>query len=149
LYRLRLLLLLPLAFAPLGCSGPVSLAAEPGDPKAVELLKSHAAAVVRGDWRTAYASLHPDVKAALPLKRFTAFHARRRKSDGSPRAIPVIGSERSGEDVIVSFDALFAPPGGGEPVPVPPRRVVQMRRSGESWALMTHDIFAVTPRPGF
>ena len=58
-------------------------------------------------------------------------------------AILVTGSERSGDDVIVSFDALFAPPGGGEPVPVPPRRKVRLRRSGETWALMTHDVLAI------
>ena len=97
----------------------------------------------------AYARLHPELKAALPLKRFTDFHARRRKSDSSPRAIQVIGSERSGDDVIVSFDALFDPVGGGEPVPVPPRRKVRLRRLGESWALMTHDVLAVGPRTEF
>ena len=85
---------------------------------------------MRGDWRTAYARLHPELKAALPLKRFTDFHARRRKSGGPPRAIRIIGSERAGDDVIVAFDALFAPTGVGEPVPVLPRRRVRLRRSG-------------------
>jgi hypothetical protein len=128
---------------PAGCSEPGGLAAEAGDPKAVELLESHAAAIIRGDWRAAHAQLHPELKAALPLKRFTAFHAKRRKSGGSLSGIQVIGSERSGEDVIVSFDALFTPHDGGEPVPVPPRRKVHLRRWGESWALMTHDVLAV------
>jgi hypothetical protein len=146
---MRLLALLPLLIVPQGCSGPASPAAEPGDPKAVELLESHAAAIMRGDWRMAYARLHPELKAALPLKRFTDFHARRRKSDSSPRAIQVIGSERSGDDVIVSFDALFAPTDGGEPVPVPPRRKVRLRRSGEAWTLMTHDVLGVGPRVEF
>jgi hypothetical protein len=146
---MQLLVLLPLLIVPPGCSGPGDPAAEPGDPKAVELLESHAAAIMRGDWRTAYARLHPELKAALPLKRFTDFHARRRKSDGSPRAILVTGSERSGDDVIVSFDALFAPPGGGEPVPAPPRRKVRLSRSGETRTLMTHDLLAIGPRPEF
>jgi hypothetical protein len=134
---------------PAGCSEPGGLAAEAGDPKAVKLLESHAAAVVRGDWRTAYTSVHPDLKTRLPLKRFTDFHARRRKSGGTPRGIQVIGSEQSGEDVVVSFDALFDPTGGGEPVPVPPRRKVRLRRVGESWALMTHDVLAVGFRNDF
>ncbi len=147
--RMRLLVPLLLLIAPPGCSGPGEPAAEPGEPKAVEFLESHATALLRGDWRTAYARLHPEVKAALPLKRFTDFHARRRRLDSSPRAILVTGSERSGDDVIVSFDALFAPPGGGEPIPVPPRRKVRLRRSGETWALMTPDVLAVGPRPDF
>lgn len=71
--------------------------------------------------RAAHAGLHPDLKIVLPLKRFTEFHAKRRKSEDSPRAVLVAGAERSGDDVIVSFDALFAPPGGGgEPMSVPP-----------------------------
>jgi hypothetical protein len=146
---MRLFVLLPLLLIPLGCSGLGAPTAEAGDPKAVEILQSHAAAVLRGDWRTAYAPLHPDLKATLPLKRFTDFHARRRKSGGSPREIQVMGSERSGEDVIVSFDALFGPAGGGEPMPVPPRRKVRLRRVGESWALMTHDVLAVGSRSEF
>jgi hypothetical protein len=146
---MRLLVLLPLLIVPPGCSGPGKPTAELGDPKAVELLESHAAAIVRGDWRTAYTRLHPELKAALPLKRFTAFHAGRRKSAGSPRAIRVVGSERSGDDVIVSFDTLFVQNGGGEPVPVPPRRKVRLRRSGEAWTLMTHDVLAVGPRTEF
>jgi hypothetical protein len=104
---------------------------------------------MRADWRTAYAGLHADVKAVIPLKRFTDFHARRRKSGGSPGGIRVIASERSGEDVIVSFDALFAPSRGSEPLPVPPRRKVRLRRLGETWALMTHDVLAVGPRSEF
>jgi hypothetical protein len=147
--RIRPLVLFALLMVPAGCSGPAEPAAGPGDPKAVEFLESHAAAIMRGDWRTAYVSLSPELKATLPLKRFTDFHARRRKLAGSPGAIQVIGSERSGEDVIVSFDGLFAPSGGGQPVPVPPRRKVRMRRLGASWALMTHDILAVGPRPEF
>jgi hypothetical protein len=127
-----------------GCSGPRVPSAAPGDPRAVELLESHAAALLSGDWPAAYASLHPEVKSGLPLKQFGDFHARRRKAGGSPRSIQVTGSERSGDDVIVSFDALFDPPGGGTPVPVPPRRKVCLRRSGESWALMTHDLLALT-----
>jgi hypothetical protein len=146
---LRLFVLLPLSLILSGCSGQVAPAAASGDPKAAELLDSHAAAVIRGDWRTAYAGLHPDLKATLPLKRFTDFHARRRKSGGSPRAIQVVGSEQAGDDVIVSFDALIAPPEGSDPVPVPPRRKVRLRRVGESWALMTHDVLAVGPRAEF
>ena len=49
MYRMRLLVLLPLLIVPPGCSGPGDPAAEPGDPKAVELLESHAAALLRGD----------------------------------------------------------------------------------------------------
>jgi hypothetical protein len=146
---MRPFVLLPFLLIPPGCSGPGDPAAEPGDPKAVELLESHAAAIMRGDWRAAHAHLHPELKAALPLKRFTNFHAKRRKLAGTARAIQVIGSERSGEDVIVSFDALFDPAGGGEPVPVPPRRKVRLRRLGESWALMTHDVLAVGPHSEF
>jgi hypothetical protein len=148
-YRMQLPVMPLLLFVLTGCSGPSDRAVEPGDSKAVELLESHTAALLRGDWRAAYARLHPELKSALPLKRFSDFHARRRRSDGSPRAILVTGSERAGDDVIVSFDALFAPTGGGEPVPVPPRRKVRLRRSSETWALMTHDVLAVGPRPEF
>jgi hypothetical protein len=141
---MRLLPLLLLIIPP-GCSGRGDPVAEPGDAKAIEILESHTAALVRGDWSAAYVPLHPELKAAFPLNRFTAFHARRRISDGSFRAIVVAGSERSGDDVIVSFDALFAPTGGGEPAPVPPRRKACLRRSGETWGLMTHDVLAVRP----
>ena len=149
MYRIRSLFT-PLSFMVLaGCSCPINPATEAGDPKAVELFESHADALLRGDWRAAHAGLHPDLKTLLPLNRFTEFHARRRKSDNSPRAVLVAGSERSGDDVLVSFDALFAPTGGGEPVSVPPRRRVRLRRSGETWALMTHDVFAVETRHEF
>lgn len=83
------------------------------------------------------------------MKRFTDLHTRRRKSGDPPRAIRVVGSEQSGDDVIVSFDVLFTPNGEGEPVPVPPRRKVRLRRSGETWSLMTHDMLADGPLLGF
>jgi hypothetical protein len=145
--RLQVFVLLSVLLVPPGCSRLGNPAAEPGDPKAVELLESHAAAVVRGDWRAAYAGLHSEITSSLPLKRFSDFHAKRRKLAGTPRAVQVTSSERSGDDVIVSFYALFDPTGGGEPVPVPLRRKVRLRRLGGTWGLMTHDLFAVGSRP--
>jgi hypothetical protein len=142
---IRLLAVMLLLVFHTGCSGPPAVSSEPGDPQAVEVLEKHWSALSRGEWQAAHNRLHPKLKAEFSLKKFTAFHAKRRKSDGFPRAIKITGSERLGDDVIVSFDALFAPAGGGEPLPVPPRRKVCVRKSEDSWGLMTHDLLAVQP----
>jgi hypothetical protein len=148
-YRTRLLVLLPLLLTLSGCSEPGGPATEASDPKAVQLLESHVSAIRRGDWRTAYSRLTPELKGKITLNQFIKLHAKRKKPDAFPRAIQVVGSERSGDDVIVSFDALFAPAGAGQLVPTPPRRKVRLRRSGETWNLMTHDVLAVCARPEF
>lgn len=140
--RLALALLFP---ALTGCTGPDLPASKPGDPKAIETLKAHCTALRRGDWRAAHDQLHPDLRATVNLGKFTGFHSRRRKSVDFPRAIEVVNSEISGHEVIISFDALYAPPGGGTAVAVPPRRKVTLRKSGDTWKLMTPDVLAVRP----
>jgi hypothetical protein len=127
-----------------GCAGPDLPTAKPGDPKAVEALEAHCTALRHGDWRAAHNQLHPDLRAMINLRKFTDFHSRRRKSVDFPRAIEVVNSETSGHEVNISFDALYAPPGGGSAVAVPPHRKVTLRKSGDSWKLMTHDVLAVT-----
>jgi hypothetical protein len=127
---------------PPGCTGTGDPVAQPGDPKAVALLESHAAALFRRDWSAAYASLHPEVKSVLSQKHFSDIHAKRRKAGRFPTSILITGSERSGDDVIVSFDVLYSAADGGAPVAVPPRHKVCVRRSGVDWALLTHDVLA-------
>jgi hypothetical protein len=108
------------------------------------VLLAHWRAIQRGNWRTAYDALHPDLKAAgLTLKRFTDLHVRRLKSKSLPQDIKIAGVERKGDDVVISFDLLSAPQGGGEPVAVSPRRKATLRKSGSSWGLRTHDLLAV------
>ena len=140
--RLGLALLFP---ALTGCTGPDLPATKPGDPKAIEALETHCSALRRGDWRAAHEKLHPDFQAMFKLGKFTEFHSRRRKSVDFPRAIEVVNSEISGHEVNIAFDALYAPPGGGTAVVVPPRRKVTLRKSGDTWKLMTHDVLAVRP----
>jgi hypothetical protein len=120
---------------------------EPGDPEAAEVVLAHWAALQQRDWKAAYDRLHPDLKTiAFPLKRFTDFHSRRLKLKGfTHHDIKVAGSERRGDDVVVSFDVSSVPPGGGEPVAVPPRRKAMLRKSRDSWGLMTHDLLAIGP----
>jgi hypothetical protein len=141
--RFRMSLVLLLLGAPgCGCSG--DHVSEPGDPQAAEVVLAHWAALQKGDWEAAYARLHPDLKAnKRSLKRFSDLHARRLKAKGLPHDIKVTESTRAGDDVLVSFDVYAAPPGGGEPVAVPPRRRATLRKVGGSWALMTHDLLAV------
>jgi hypothetical protein len=129
----------------LGCSGSVAQTDRPVDPNAVEALRAHWVALQRRDWRAAHDRLHPVLNAKFTLKKFTDFHAKRRKSGGIPQAIDVVSSEGLGDDVIVSFDALYAPPEGGPAVPVPPRRRATLRKSGGSWCLMTPDVLAIGP----
>jgi len=130
-----------LLLCPLGCSGSPGRTGEPGDPKARDVLLAHWEALHSGDWRGAYERIHPDLKAAgLTLKKFTALHARRLKMNGAPQNIEIAGSEQTGDDIVVSYDLCATPAGGGEPVAISPRRKATLRKSGDSWALMTHDI---------
>jgi hypothetical protein len=130
----------------LGCSGSPAQTGQVADPKPVEVLSAHWDALQRRDWRAAYDRLHPDLKTArLTLKRFTALHDKRLKSKGFPQDIKIAGSEQTGDDVVVSFDVLYAPPEGGEAVVVPPRRKVTLRKTGSTWGLATHDMLAVGP----
>jgi hypothetical protein len=117
---------------------------EPGDPKAGDVRLAHFNALHTGDWRRAYESIHPDLKAnGLTLRRFTALHAKRLKMKGAPEKIEIAGSEQTGDDVVVSYELCAVPADGGEPVAVPPRRKATLRKSGSSWGLMTHDILTV------
>ncbi len=128
-----------------GCTGPDLPATNPGDPNAIEVLEAHCTALRRGDWRAAHDQLHPDLRARIKLGKFTDFHSKRRKAVDFPRAIEVVNSEILGHEATISFDALYAPPGGGTAVAVPPRRKVTLRKSGDTWKLMTHDVLAVRP----
>jgi hypothetical protein len=128
----------------IGCSGPPNQAVDPVDPEVTNVMQAHWAALQHGEWRTAYERLHPDVKkAGLTLKRFTDLHARRLKSKTLPHDIKIAGLQHKGDDVVVSFDVLIAPQGVGEPVAVPPRRRVILRKTANTWRLMTHDLLAV------
>jgi hypothetical protein len=132
----------------IGCSGSPGKIGDPGDPQACEVLLAHFETLHRRDWRRAYEQIHPELKAAgLTLKRFTSLYDRRLKTKGAPEKIDVTGSEQSGDDVIVSFDVCAVPDSGGEPVAVSPRRKATLRRSGGSWALLTHDILSVGAQP--
>jgi hypothetical protein len=129
-----------------GCWGISEQAGKPADPKAVEVLLAHWQALQRREWRAAYDRLHPDLKTAgFTLKRFTALQAKRPGSNGFPRDIRIAGSEQTGDDLVISFDLLSLPPGGGSPVAISPRRKATLRRSGDSWGLMTHDLLALRP----
>jgi hypothetical protein len=117
------------------------------DPEVAEVMRAHFAALQHGEWRKAYERLHPDLKeAGFSLKRFTELHARRLKSKSLPQDINIAGSARRGDNVVVSFDLLSAAQGGGEPVAVLPRRRATLRKTGNSWGLMTHDLLAVGQR---
>jgi hypothetical protein len=144
--RLRMSLVFLLLGAP-GCGPFEAQVGAPGDPEAAEAMLTHWAALQRRDWKAAYDRLHPDLKTAkLPLKRFADFHARRFKAKGFPHHhIKITGSERVGDDVVLSFDVISAPPDGAEPVAVAPRRKAKLRKSGGSWGLMTHDLLAIRP----
>jgi hypothetical protein len=127
-----------------GCSQPREHAGAPGDPKASDVVLAHWSALQKRDWRAAYGQLHPDLAAAgLTLKAFTQIHAKRSASKGLPQKIAIAGSEQTADAVVVSFDLLSIPPGGGEPVAVSPRRKATLRKSGQSWRLMTHDLLAL------
>ena len=130
-----------------GCGSSEARISEPGDPEAAEVTLAHWAALQRREWKSAYDRLNPALKTiAFPLKRFAEFHSRRLKMKGLHHdRIKVVGSERMGDDVVVSFDVISVSPGGGEPVAVPPRRKVRLRKSGSSWGLMTHDLLAIGP----
>jgi hypothetical protein len=108
---------------------------------------AHWRALQRREWKAAYDWLHPDLRTArFPLKRFTDLHAKRFKAKGFPdHDITLVGSEPMGETVVVSFEVISAPPGGGEPVAVGPRRKATLRKAGGSWGLMTHDLLALGP----
>jgi hypothetical protein len=128
----------------MGCQGPAGQSGNPGDPKASEALLAHWQAMHKGDWRGAYERIHPDLKAAgLTLKRFTALHAKRLTMKGAPQKIEIAGSEQAGDDIVVSYDLYAVPAAGGEPVAITPRRKATLRKSGSSWALMTHDILTI------
>jgi hypothetical protein len=143
--KLRSLILASFLLPLSGCSRLDSPTWAPGDPMAVEALRAHWEALNRGDWKAAHARLHPDLRAGITIRKFGDFHNRRRKLAALPQAIEVVGSESSDDQVVVSFDALYTPPGGGAPVAVPPRRKVALRKSGDSWNLMTHDVLAIKP----
>jgi hypothetical protein len=145
--RLRaVLFLLVFCLGSAGCTGPAEEASRPGDPEAVEVLLNHWRALRRGEWEGAYKGIHPDLKTARStLKAFTDRNAKRLKAKGLPQEIRVSGSERRGDDVVVSFDLLSVPTGGGDPVAVPPRRRVTLRRAGGSWKLVTLDVLALGP----
>src|SRR5262249_7806093 len=120
----------------IGCSGSAEKIAEPGDPRAREVLVAHFAALHKGDWRRAYEQIHPDLKAAgFTLKQFTSLYNRRFKMKGAPEKIDVTGSEQTGDDVVVSFALCSVPASGGEAVAIPPGRKATLRKSGASWAL--------------
>jgi hypothetical protein len=140
---LRQLVLVGSLLCSLGCSGSTKVAGIPGDPKAAEVLRAHWDALQRREWRAAHDRLHPDLKAKFSLKQFTDFHSRRLKQAGVPKEIRVEECETVGDDVVVFYDVLFAPPGGGEAVLIPPRRKATLRKSGESWGLLTHDLLVV------
>src|SRR5438270_415899 len=127
--RLRLGLILGL-LGSVGCSGSIGPTNGPVDPRAAEVLRAHWDALKRHDWKAAYARLHPELKAArFTLKNFTDLHTRRRGMECLHPDILITGSERVGDDVVVSFDLLVIPHGGGEQVSVPPRRKATLRKS--------------------
>jgi hypothetical protein len=134
-----------LLFCSIGCSESAGIKnAQPGDPQASEVVLAHFDALRKSDWRRAYGHIHPDLKATgFSLKRLTSLYDRRLKMKVAPEKIDVTGSEQAGDDVVVSFDVCAAPAEGGEPVAVPPRRKVTLRKSGNSWALLTHDILTI------
>lgn len=135
----------PLLFGMImACAGCQNQTSEPADPQATEVLRTHWEALQRRDWRTAYDRLDAGLRTPkFTLKHFTDFHTKRRGSEGFPKDIQIIGSERAGDDAVVSFDVLYVPPGGSTTVPTPIRHKVTLRKSGDSWGLRTHDILAL------
>jgi hypothetical protein len=128
----------------IGCSGSAGKIVEPGDPRACEALLAHFDALHKRNWRRAYEQIHPELKSAgFSLKRFTSLYDRRLKMKGAPERIDITGSEQTGDDALVSFDVCAVPDSGSEPVAIPPRRKATLRRSGGSWALLTHDILSI------
>jgi hypothetical protein len=126
----------------LGCSRATAPSG-PVEPGVAEALTSHWQAIKQGDWQAAYGQLHPNLKSSgLTLKRFIDLHAKHRGTPGFPDEIRITGSDQMGEDVVVSYDLLVTPPGGGESVPVSPRRRATLQKAGDSWRLATHDILA-------
>ena len=145
---LRLLIgLVLLVLGSSGCGWSQAPVSEAGDPAASEVVLAHWRALQRREWKAAYDWLHPDLRTArFPLKRFTDLHAKRFKAKGFPHHdITIVGSEPMGDEVVVSFDVYSVPPGGGEPIAGSPRRRVTLRKSGDSWRLMTHDLLAIGP----
>jgi hypothetical protein len=138
--RLRFIEIVLLSGA-LGCSASQQQAHHPADPVASNVLQSHWKALQRRDWPTAYKLIHPEIKTfGLTLKQFTALHARRPRGPGLPDDIKITGVEQSGDTVIATFDVLVPSLEGGPPVPLPPRRRVILRRTGDTWGLATTDL---------
>jgi hypothetical protein len=95
-----------------GCAGAVAQPDGPVDPEVTAALAAHWEALWRDDWRAAYEQIHPDVKAkGLTLRRFTDLHAGRRYAKGPGMGIKIAGSDRTGDDMTVSFDLLSIPAG--------------------------------------
>ncbi len=65
--------------------------------------------------------------------------------NGAPQSIEIAGSEQTGDDVVVSYDLCATPAGAAESVAILPRRKATLRKSGDSWGLMTHDILTIRP----
>ncbi len=130
-----------------GCSETTESPGEPGDPRAAEALTAHFEALKRGDWKAAYEQVHPDLKRGgdmpLTVAAFTQIQSKRRAADGLPDELRIVDSMRSGDDVIVAFDLVDRPAGGGEPVVLTPRRRATLREAGGVWRLMTHDLLAL------
>ncbi|MFO0950563.1 MAG: nuclear transport factor 2 family protein [Isosphaeraceae bacterium] len=127
-----------------GCSGAGAPAPAPASPEAVAVLQEHLKAIRGRDWKAAYNLLHPDLAASgLTLKKFTELHARREKTPGFPSELRVVASSGARDASTVEYDLLYTPPGGGEPVAVPPHRRATFRRCGDAWRLTTHDVLAV------
>jgi hypothetical protein len=126
-----------------GSARPVTETVRAADPQASEALLGHWKALKGREWKSAYAGIHPDLKAGgFTLKKFTDLHIKRCGLQGLSPDIQIVGSRQAGVDIVVSFDLLVVPPGESDHVPVPPRRTATLRKSGRAWALMTHDLLA-------
>lgn len=135
-----------LALGTAGCSGTSAQSGGPPEPEAEQVLLKHWQALQRRDWPAAYELFHPEVtKKKLSLKLFTKMQESRRKRTANLADLRVLTSERAGDDVTVTFNVLAIPAGGGEPVPVSPTHRAMLRKSGEAWRLMTHDLLASAP----
>lgn len=146
LRSLSSLLGLCLGVAVAGCSQSDGRVGGPPDPKAVEVLLEHWKALQRGEWQAAYDRLHPDLKTSrFPPKAFAQIHARRRRSKGFPQDIKVTESKSVDDTVIVDFQMLLVPPGGGPPVASSAPCRVTLRKTADSWGLTTHDLLAARP----